>query len=512
MVLSRYTEIELKLTCTDSSVWENIMTAQSLTRIAVPKSAGRQILDAHYFDTSTYCLKKAKLAYRIRREGEQWIATIKDGGLSSGGLHERHEWNVVVRGPEPDLTVFAGTDIGQHLITLVGDQRLEPIVITKFERRTLMVIMPDGSQIEVAADQGTIVAGSQTVPILEVELELKSGEPSALIRLGAALAREYPLLPEQDSKFYRGLKLAGLSKAQPSPDVTFEINKNELADVGLRTVLVQLIAQILVAQQVFLADPASPEHIHELRISIRRLRSLLEFYGPLGDHERCKYHQAELRKLGQILGVLREIDVAYVAWEQCSDGPFTHLESTISLGDMLAKNRKLEAEKVVETLQAGLTTPILLDMWAMLTDSSKEQQRIEYHLTVGEYSVRRLSGWLETVTKQSKTIDWTAIENVHKLRLQIKKIKYAVEVLEPILYEVSQLIVRQDTLQYNLGLLSDANSTCRLLRKLLKVNHSEVFYLEVGMVIGWQGRETLTLQGKMDKYWEKFYRTAQRWL
>ena len=509
--MSKHTEIELKLACTDSSVWEEIMTAQSLTKVAVPSGGGRQVLDARYFDTATYCLQKAKLAYRIRREGEQWVATVKGGGLSTGGLHERQEWNVVVSDAQPDITVFEGTDIGQHLIALVGKQRLEPIVITKFERKTLDVIMLDGSQIEVAADQGTIVAGLKSAPILEVELELKSGEASALLQLGALLAREYPLLPEPDSKFYRGLKLAGLTNVQPWQAAQPQIDKNKLAGVGLRTILVQLISEILITQQIFLAEPTQPENVHELRISLRRLRSLLEFYGPLGDRERCKYHQAELRKLGQILGVLREIDVAYAIWRQCSDGPVTHIESKISLGDMLAKRRLFEAEKVYKTLQGGLTTPILLDLWAMLTDNNN-QQLMEHHLTVGEYSVRRLSGWLETVTKQSKTIDWTAIENVHKLRLQIKKIKYAVEVLEPVFYEVSQLIVRLNTLQYNLGLLSDANSTNRLLKKLLKDNSSAVLHLEVGVVIGWQGREMLSLQGKMDKYWQKFYRTAQRWL
>lgn len=511
MVLSRHTEIELKLTCTDSSIWEQIMTAQSLTELAVPGGGGRELLEARYFDTATYCLQKAKLAYRIRREGEEWIATVKGGGVSSGGLHERQEWNVVVSDAQPDITVFEGTDIGKKLIGLVGDQVLEPILITKFERRTLDIIMPDGSEIEVAADQGTIVAGCKSAPILEVELELKSGKPSALFQLGAALAREYPLLPESDSKFYRGLKLAGLAAAQPQRDAKFQIDKNQLAAEGLRTILLQLIAQFLVAQQVFLENATQPEHMHELRISLRRLRSLLEFYGPLIADEQYKYYQAELRKLGQMLGILREIDVAYAAWQQCNGCQFISIDDKRNLGLMLAKQRLVEAEKIYKNLNAGLATPLLLDLWAMLIDN-KGQQLTQHHSALGQYAVTRLSSWLKTVTKQGKTIDWTATENVHKLRLQIKKIKYAAEVLEPVFYEISQLILRLDTLQKNLGLLSDANSTTSLLEKALKARSSKVLYLEVGIVIGWQGREVLTVQGKMDKHWKKFDRTAQRWL
>ena len=487
------------------------MTAQSLIKAAVPGQGGKQLLDARYFDTTTLCLQKAKLAYRIRREGEQWIATIKDGGMSSGGLHERREWNVAVPDAQPDISVFEDTDIGKKLIELVGCQQLEPILSTKFERRTMDIMMPDNSLIEVAADQGIIVAASKKAPILEVELELKSGKPAALLQLGAQLAREYPFIPEPDSKFYRGLKLAGLAAVQPPKAAKLQIDKNQQADEGLCTILVGLIAQFLVIQQVFLAEPTQPEHVHELRISLRRLRSLLEFYEPFVEHAQYKYHQAELRKLGQLLGELREIDVANAAWLQCHDIQATPLEGKINLGGILAKHRLLEAEKVSRALNAGFATPLLLELWAMLI-GNKDQQLIESHLTVGEYSVRRLSSWLKIVIKEGKSLDWTVIENVHKLRLQIKKIRYAAEVLEPVFYEISQLILRLDTLQIQLGLLCDAHSIDNLLRKYLKTKSSKVLYLEVGLVTGWQQRELLAVQGKMDKHWKKFYRAAQRWL
>ena len=53
-MLLKDTEIELKLICTDGSVWGKIMTAKSLVDIAVPGSEDTKVLDAHYFDTTTY--------------------------------------------------------------------------------------------------------------------------------------------------------------------------------------------------------------------------------------------------------------------------------------------------------------------------------------------------------------------------------------------------------------------------------------------------------------------------
>lgn len=508
--MPKNTEIELKLICTDDRVWEEIMNAKSLTEIAVPGSADKQVLDARYFDTPTYCLQKEKIAYRIRREGDQWVATVKGGGSSNGGLHERQEWNVTVSDPQPDLTVFAGTDIGKKLMEVVGSQVLKPILITRFERKTLDVCMPDGSQIEVAADQGEIIAGAKRAPILEVELELKSGKPSALFALGAVLAKEYPLLPETDSKFYRGLLLAGLVKRQPKCILTLpQIHKTQEARQGLLEVLIQLITQFFVAQQDFFKNQAQPADVHQLRICLRRLRSVLEFVGP-GALGKYKTHQAQLRKVGQSLGVLREIDVAYASWREWSECQPRGMVSKLTLGRTLLHRRVFEAEKVYGLFYAGYATPMLLDLWATLTADNWENTT-SYQLTMEEYTKSQFSKWLKKLTKQGKEIEWADPEKVRKLRLQVKKIRYTVEVVSSLLGEVEELSTQLEELQENLGFLNDITSTERLLKKLVKGTTSKVLPIEAGMLIGWQGREALYVQERMNDYWGNFHYDAQEW-
>lgn len=510
--LPKNTEIELKLVCKDSSVWDEIMTAQSLTAITVPGSAGVQVLDAHYFDTETHCLQKEKIAYRIRREGKQWVATIKGGGSSSGGLHERQEWNIVVENAEPDITVFASTPIGKKLVNMVGTQVLKPILITQFERKTVEVAMPDGSLIEVAADQGQIIAGDQTAPILELELELKNGKPASLFVLGAALAREYALLPETDSKFYRGLLLAGLVTRPPVQVPALpQVHKHQHAGQELSRVIVQLITRFFVIQQMFLQKQALPEDVHELRICIRCLRSLLEFAGP-EFIEKYKEHQGALRQLGQILGALREIDVAYASWKEWNERQSSHLITKINLGRTLSYRRVAEAKKVLEIFASGYATPILLELWATLVNPACENP-VSGQPTMAEYTESQFSKWLKIISKQGKKFEWDDREKVHKLRLQAKRTRYVAEVLHSTLAgDVEQLCDQLKGIQDNLGLLNDIHSTELLLRKLLKGTASKALHLEAGMLIGWQGREEMYVQEKMNNQWEKFYRTAKKWL
>jgi triphosphatase len=486
------------------------MSAEALVTAAVPGSEITQQLEARYFDTPSHALQKAKLAYRLRREGENWVATVKGGGSSKGGLHARQEWNQVASHNEPDMQVFSHMEIGAKLQEAVGDEILEPILITSFERRKVDVVMPDGSTIEVAADKGVIIAGEKTAPILEIELELKTGQAGSLFMLGAALAREYPLLPEPKSKFYRGLLLAGLSAEQPKKNSLPQVDKARPIGEALRVVLVDLIAQVLAAQQSFLENFQQPEIVHELRISLRRLQSVLEFSEPLAVIKQYAWYQDELKKLGQKLAEVRELDVAYASWQQLLDDQVVSMDSKVWLGEVLLEKRNLAAAEVLDECRAGLATPLLLGLWAELLDRDW-QQLIACDSTVEEYAVGNIASWLKKARKQEQTVEWSDVGEVHKLRLWIKKIKYVVEVMQPVLGDTSRLILQLEKLQDTFGVISDARSTELLLKALLRGKSSRALYLEAGILIGWQGHERLLLQNKLDKSWKKFSRIAQKW-
>ncbi|MEG6585402.1 CYTH domain-containing protein [Dendrosporobacter sp. 1207_IL3150] len=202
-------EIELKLQVVDASEWDNIIKLQDLHEFIKPDRTRNETLEARYYDTVTGHLRKKGLAFRIRREQGEWVATIKGGGQSDGGLHSRMEYNKIIAQPNPDLAIFDDTDIGGSIKKIVGANELRAIMITRFERN-IKIIEADDAVIELAADKGDIIAGERHAPILEVELELKRGNPVALFKAGARLAECFSLVLEPRSKFVRGLELAGL--------------------------------------------------------------------------------------------------------------------------------------------------------------------------------------------------------------------------------------------------------------------------------------------------------------
>ncbi|OZB24969.1 MAG: adenylate cyclase, partial [Pseudomonas sp. 34-62-33] len=56
-----------------------------------------------YYDTPDRDLAHAKVALRLRRDGEQFIQTLKSRGQSVAGLSERNEWDWYLSKAKLDL-------------------------------------------------------------------------------------------------------------------------------------------------------------------------------------------------------------------------------------------------------------------------------------------------------------------------------------------------------------------------------------------------------------------------
>ncbi|KND57404.1 Adenylate cyclase [Candidatus Paraburkholderia schumanniana] len=182
--------------------------------------AGKPIELANvYFDTLGCALAKAKSALRLRRMPDQWLQTYKTLGKSVAGLSNRHEWELPVQGEALEIdALLTACDNDAARAAL---ERAAPDLIALFKtdvRRILWDIEREGSQIEVALD-GEITAEvdgkTRRADISELELELKSGEESALSMLAAELRGAFPeLVPEDLSKAQRGYLLRGQSERQ----------------------------------------------------------------------------------------------------------------------------------------------------------------------------------------------------------------------------------------------------------------------------------------------------------
>lgn len=160
-----------------------------------------------YLDTRDRKLSRSGMAYRIRRtNGKAFEATIKSRGETVNGFSRRAEYTVPLEQAQPVLQGFAA-QVDQKLQTLLHEDELLPLCTVEFTRKVALLQLSAVTVVEAAVDTGTIKAGGKEALIGEIELELKKGQERELLRFTAELAKEIPLLPEERSKFSRGLAL-----------------------------------------------------------------------------------------------------------------------------------------------------------------------------------------------------------------------------------------------------------------------------------------------------------------
>lgn len=203
-------EIEMKFLLGGRDQADEILSSDMVTEVTDEGSFETIDMLAIYYDTPDHRLTDAGIAVRVRKEGEYYVATMKDKGMSIEGMHKRKEINVRLSDQElidhPDISIFRESDAYEELLRIAGTGKLTPVLEMKFERRQVRVDTGDAISV-LSFDDGEITAGEKKLPIMEMELELYSGSEDELESYGRKLAEKYGLTAEDRSKFARGYAL-----------------------------------------------------------------------------------------------------------------------------------------------------------------------------------------------------------------------------------------------------------------------------------------------------------------
>src|SRR5512147_2163816 len=295
-------EVELKLELDPADV-PRIKSAPLLAAESLGQSEEQHLIST-YFDTPDLALSKAGVFLRVREKDGHYLQTVK-AMQSKADLIDRFEWEWEISGAAPDLRVVDGTPL-HSLLTRARRASLQPLFETRM-RRTLRRVAHGGSEIEVAIDEGEIVAGARKVPISEVELELKGGNAAELFSLARALAATLPLRLAIKTKAERGFEL--LSKADVAVEKAseVEIKPAMTAAEAFRAIARSCLRQIIVNEPAMIAGDA--EALHQMRVGLRRLRAARSIFADVvadGGEDKIK---GELKWITQELGPARDLDV-----------------------------------------------------------------------------------------------------------------------------------------------------------------------------------------------------------
>ncbi|MBA8879764.1 CYTH and CHAD domain-containing protein [Phyllobacterium myrsinacearum] len=506
------TETELKLRAPAGTL-EDIRQSAVVQQFARNKGSVRR-LEAIYYDTPDHRLFAAGLSLRVRREGRRYIQTVKRAAVH--GSLQRHEWEVVVAGMTPELAALPVDDIGQPLAG-IAESKLVSMFATRVRRHTLLLDQQE-TQIEMALDEGDIVFGQTSLPLCEVELELKRGKVAALYQFGLGLMDILPLSFETQSKSARGYALAVGDNASAVKAAPSGLGRSDTVDDGIIRLLSNCHQQII-ANLAAARDGREPEGIHQLRVALRRLRVTLHFLCHHLESSALQGLDAEAKLFGQALGPARNWDVfigSTLPGIEEAGLPQVHIAALRAACTSLHDQAYHEVRDVLDAPRTNrflLSFGLVIEQKSWRNDISGEELKV---LTepMGQFATRVLDRIEQQVRKRGRGFRRLQPDERHRLRLGLKKLRYASDFFLPLYSRraaTTKYLKRLSRLQDLLGEANDISTTQELLATLEHDALAPQANRAVGTVIGWQGHLQTVAIKRLNSRWEAFKDTAPFW-
>jgi inorganic triphosphatase YgiF len=434
------TEIELKLALP-------LHAAGSLARrvAALPALAGlsgrRETLDNTYYDTPDHALLRHGAVLRVRtvRRGGKtlWLQTFKTSDRHATAMSRRGEWESPLDGPV--LSAALLRDTPWHQIDPDGRMfaQLQACFSTRFTRRRWLCQRPGAGLVELALDIGTIVSGDRSLPIQELELELKAGPADTLLGLARELAADLPCIPATRSKSERGYALAG---HQAAPEVPHTSDARAVPDLQLLALatLHDAFAQFT-SRLIDLSVGDDPEHVHQARVGWRRFRSARRLFRPVL-HAAPDLAVDGLQPLLDALTGLRELDVAHTESLPALEPAFVagdpeRAQAWQALMEDLLQDRVGARARVRAQLAQPATAQALLAVTGWLESAATAQDQAAAPPTTAEslraWARQRLRRLRQALRQASRQLD--DAQSQHRARILAKRLRYGVESLRALL-------------------------------------------------------------------------------
>jgi len=414
----------------------------------------------------------------------------------------------------PDLALalpFLPEKLGRALTP----ERLQPVFATDIHRLTRVVTLPTGA-VEVSFDHGVLIAGERTLAVDEVELELKDGIPETLYDLALRLMEHGPLHPSVRDKADRGFDLAdNKPPAAPKPerpDIDAEAPVDAAFAVILRSALLHLLRSLPAAEA-----GSGPEGVHQARVALRRLRAAFGLIATVAPSAALDAFDDEAKWLAGNLGGARDRDIFV-------DETLSTIEQALPGLDGFTGLRRLAEERrsaAYAAARAAIADPrtgrFVLGLGGWIERRGwRSDVSPEAIGALGEPAVafarRTLAALNARVLKRGRRFDAMTPEARHRLRIAVKKLRYATDFLMPVCgarKTARRFGAELTHLQEELGRYNDMATTRTIVGDF--AGDAAGRSPAAGAVIGWQANGLAGAEPRLRAAWKAFRKARAPW-
>lgn len=503
-------EIELKLVV-DADRMAHFNAAPVIATNARNKGT-RKHLKSVYYDTPERTLRRNGLSLRVRQSGARFVQTVKTD--TADDPLRRGEWEAGVPSFAPDLAL-AMPFLPEKLRSHLAAQPLEAVFTADIQRHARIIDLPSGT-VEIAFDRGELKAGDRSLPVSEIELELRSGSASAIYEIALRLAEQGAVKPSIRAKSARGFDFAADKPPAARRPRKLRLDPSVALDEAFATILRSCFLHLLQSLPAA-EDGRNPEGVHQLRVALRRLRSALDMMRAVGALSNLDALRSEVKWLAQDLSAARDWDVFQLGTLPTIAKACPSVAGFDALGRAAAKCQSDAYRNAHDALDDRRCGIFLIGLGGWIeTRGWRNDVAAEDLGQLAEPAVnfaqRILSEQYAKVLKRGRRFKSLTAEELHRLRLATKRLRYLSEFLLPLFADrksARRFSRRLANLQEELGAFNDMAVTASLLDRLGADAPDSA--IAAAAIAGWQARASVGVQPSLQSTWRDFTAARVPW-
>jgi CHAD domain-containing protein len=267
---------------------------------------------------------------------------------------------------------------------------------------------------------------------------------------------------EQDSRLPlpKPAKSTGLQPWDPIPEAGRKVLRRHFAE--------------MIAKEAGTRTGSDIEDLHDMRVAVRRMRVALGIFEEFFSRKALRRHLSGLRRVGSVLGRVRDLDVSLERAEQFQGSlPEGERAGLAPLFRTWGEQRQKARAEMLGFLDSPVYGEFVAEFNLFVSttgaDVRKRYRRGREPLLVRHAAPSMIYQMLAAVRAYEGVLAEATLEQLHALRIEFKRLRYTLEYFREVLGDpVVSIIQDIKTVQDHLGNLNDADVTCRTLSGFLR--------------------------------------------
>jgi CHAD domain-containing protein len=471
--------------------------------------------DRIYYDTFDGLLRRAGLTL-----------THVDGSLSVAP----HDSGVVLASlatPAPTKPLFARDlppgPLRDRLLPITDVRALLPLAHLRSHERLLSVLDDERKTVvRLALEETELLGSNGPGAALRPRLRITGirGYDKELARVQEALVVELGFKPADQPLVDEAVRAGGGVPGGLPTKVGVPLSPDQRTDAAAAVVLRGMLEVIEANLDGAIADIDS-EFLHDLRVAVRRSRSVQRELQRAFPPDELAHYRAEFRWLQQATGDVRDLDVHVLEFDSMRALVPEAMRDDLDPLLRVLRARRAKARRAMVRALRSKRTATLLSGWGSFLgglEATSDDERPDAARPIGEVSGERIRKVYGRMLKMGGAIDESSpAESYHELRKKGKELRYLLELFGIPLYPeevVKPMIKTLKALQDVLGRHQDREVQISLLRSLGpevgETSGGEAALMAVGALIARLGEDERAARGEFAGRFAEFASKEQR--